>query len=178
MKRNMFLTVGVAAVLSVTSLVASAGLVGSTVNQCGNSAFGGSVTADPASCDPLTAQASPASAVVGAGVEFSLLNSGSRTFDFDDDSLTIVYNAVGSPSPDLWIFEFDFALDGISLIGANVLGLTFTSSANRLGVLIGAPLVNGTAVLKIQTSVVPEPGTFVLAALAGLILLQTRRRRR
>lgn len=175
---NTFIrTLAAASSLAFAAVSAHAGLVGNTVTQCANSVYAGVVTADPAACDLSTAQATPGAAVVGAGVEFSIgLN---RLLDFSDNTLTITYiQPVGSPSPDLFVFDLDIDVLGVSLASLNPLGVSFTFSGSSLGVLIGSPLENGTVVLNIATAgAVPEPTTLALVGAALLGIGAARRRR-
>lgn len=92
--------------LACTCNAASAGLLGTTVSQCADSAFTGPVSADVSLCAPGTVQPIPASALVGAVVEFGI--GGQRLFDFGDATLDVTYiQPVASPSPDLVIFTFE-----------------------------------------------------------------------
>lgn len=159
--------------LACASQFATAGLLGSTVSHCANTAYSGLVSADPSACAPATVQPFPASATVTDAVEFSI--AGNRFFDVSDDGLSIQYvQPVGSPSPDLIIFVLEENISGVSLIGANPLGVSWTFDGNRLGVLIGSPLRNGSVLLRLDTAVepepVPEPGSISLALCALLAL--------
>lgn len=126
------------------------------------------MTTDSAACNPSTAQPTPSSAVVGAGVEFSILSGIHRFLDFSDTALLIDYLNAGSPSADLFIFDLEPTLFGVSIVGANPLGVTFAFLGDKLGVLVSNPLVNGTVTLQfdLQSATVPEPATLPLAALA------------
>jgi hypothetical protein len=171
------LTAGLA--LALCSQFALAGLLGTTVTQCADTAYSGVVTADVTACNPGTVQPGPASALVGAGVEFNI--AGNRFFDFGDDTLTISYvQPVSSASPDLIIFTMEQAVTGITLVSANPLGLSWTFSGNQVGVLIGSPLANGNVILRFgsQAVPVPEPGSLTLAALAFLAMMAMASARR
>jgi hypothetical protein len=178
--KTLFRTLIATAALALASVSAHAGLLGSTISQCANSVYSGTVTADSAACDSATAQANPGSAVVGAGVEFAI--GANRLLDFGDDTLTITYiQPVGSPSPDLFVFDLDLDITGLSLASQNMLDVTFTYLGDRLGVLVGSPLVDGTVVLNIRTgNAVPEPGSLALTLIAAAMLGigATRRGRR
>ena len=167
-----------AATLGLAVASAHAGLVGATISQCANSAYSGTVTADPTACNAGTAQASPNSAVVGVGVEFAIGTN--RLLDFSDSTLTITYTQpVGSASPDLFVFDLNVDIVGLALSSPNPLGVTFTFLGDHLGVLIGRPLENGAVVLNIDTSkAVPEPGALALVAAALLSIGIARRGRR
>lgn len=175
-KHPAYLAAGL--VLASVSHVASAGLLGTSVYHCADSAYAGLVTADPGACDPATVQPIPPLAVVGDGVEFSVPEN--RFLDFADDTLTIRYvQPVGSPSPDLFMFTLQRPVTSVSLAGANPLAVSWTFSGNRLGILIDAPLVDASVTLSVATPAVAvaEPGSLALAAMALLALAVWPRRR-
>lgn len=176
--KSMLRTLSATVTLLIAAASAHAGLVGTTISQCANSVYAGSVTADPTACNLSTSQPGPGSAVVGAGVEFSL--SGNRFLDFSDNTLTITYvQPVGSASPDLFVFDLDMNITSLSLASLNPLGVTFTYLDDHLGVLISSPLENGVVVLNIGTDgTVPEPGSLALVAFALLAVGTSRYRRR
>ena len=167
-------------VLLVTALCymtpASAGLMGTVVNQCADSAYSGTVTADVNDCRPSTAQPVPETATIDDSVEFSLTNSGTRTFDFSDSLLSIYYENVSSPSPDLYIFDFEMDIVDINVLTSN-LGVTATFVDNHLGVLISSPLQTGWAYIEITTSAVSEPAAIalMLVGLAGIAVSRKRK---
>lgn len=165
--------------LACFSQLAMAGLLGTTVSQCANSAYTGVVSVDVSACDPGTAQPVPSSATVDGGVEFNLADN--RFFDFGDNTLRISYvQPVFSASPDLLIFTLEQTVTGVSLLGANPLAVSWTFMDNRLGILIAQPLIDGTVLLQIDAAgaAVPEPGTIGLAMLAMLGLAASVARRR
>lgn len=165
----------VVAALAFTGMSASAGLVGTLVKQCADTVRNvGSVTTDISVC-PSGVQPTPASALVGPGIEFSL---NGRTLDFTDDTLTITYNNVASASPDLYIF-FDLLDDvtGLSLIGSNPLDATWAFISDRIGVQINSPLQNGAVEFRIAFGgTVPEPGTAALVLLPLLAIARQVKR--
>ncbi len=168
----------IALVLACSSGAVLAGMIGTTVSQCTNTAYFDAVTTDIAQCSLFNVAASPLSAVVGDGAEFHA--GGDRFFDFDDNTLTIRYLAgVSSFSPDLIIFTMADSVTALTLISANPLNVTWAFSDNRIGMLIGSPLVAGSVTLRIaQTADVPEPGSIALTGIALLALARVRRNRR
>lgn len=175
MPNKIFRHVFVGFLSALFGFSATAGLIGTSISQCANSVYSGSVTTDTAQCDPGTAQASPGTAVVGAGVEFAI--GSNRLFDFSDNSLTVQYiQPVGSPSPDLFIFDLEGAVTDFALTSLNPLNVTWSISGDRIGILINSPLVDGTVVFRVGTSTVPEPPTVAIVSLALLALARTRRK--
>ena len=168
----------IALILACSASAALAGILGTTVSQCTNSAYYAAVTTDISQCSTVNLQANPLSAVVGDGAEFNA--GGNRFFDFDDNTLTIHYLVgVSSFSPDLIIFTMADPITALTLIGANPLNVTWTFSDNRIGMLINSPLTPGSVTFRIDdTADVPEPGSIALTGIALLALARVRRNRK
>lgn len=170
-----FAQAALGAVFALSASFAHAGLLGTTISQCANTAYTGAVTVDTAQCDVMTIQPNPSTAVVGSGTEFNI--AGTRFFDFDDATLTITYvQPVGSDSPDLIIFSFADLVGDISLVGANTLDVSWMVSGNLAGILVSAPLVDGTVTLRLNANEVPEPSSVMLVGLALFALASVRRK--
>ena len=173
------LRVVLAAAGILASASASASLIGSSISQCSNTVFSGSVTTDLNACDSGTAQAAPVSAVVGNAVEFTV--GSNRLFDFGADTLTISYSPpIGSSSPDLLIFHsIALPITSVSLITGNPLAVTWDFLSDRLAVLVSAPKEGGVVTLQINTrnEQVPVPGVLGLMSIGLAGLLAARRRR-
>ncbi len=161
------------------SFSAQAALLGSSVSVCADSAYNsGSVTANPAVCASGSVQPTPTSAIITEpGVEFSMTNSGTRTLDFTNDTLTISYDNVGSSSPDLFVFEFDDAVSTMTLISLNLLNITTMIDGKFLGVLVSAPSVDSSVTFQFGTTEVPVPAALWLFV-SGLLGLTAVRRRK
>lgn len=112
------------ATLVLVSTCANAGLLGTTVTHCANTVYFGAVTTDVAQCDLASAQPTPATAIIGSGIEFKI--RGNRLFDFSDTALAIQYvQPVASPSPDLIIFTLENTVTGVTLAGSNPIDVTW-----------------------------------------------------
>ena len=155
---------------------AHASLIGTTVTQCANTVYGGTVTTDIANCNLSTAQPTPTSAIIAdPGVEFSLLNSGTRLFDFTDDTFTVTYNNVGSPSNDLYIFEFENIIANLTLLTPDPLGITTALNGNLLGILINDPSAEGRVTFGISAVPVPAAAWLFGSALLGFFGFSRRK---
>lgn len=138
------------------------------------------------------ATATPATFVVGAGVEttFEVEDVTSISADFSDSALTLVLNtSLNQPTWNATSFNglvFDLAAGGpLDIVSAAVdPGTTMAGfdasrvvfDAGRIGInWAGLSYVDGTTVTVNFTSAVPEPSTWALFVLGGILMLAARR---
>ncbi len=163
----------------VAQPAAASTLIGQTVDYCTDSTYAGAVSNDPALCD-FGSVFVAGTATIDASVEIILDQGGTRRLDFFTDTLDIIYEDVGSFSPDLFVVTgFTAPISGITLISPNPLDVTWLYSGGALGVLVGAPLENGIVTLKFSFDggMVPEPATWgMMIAGFGLVGFAARRR--
>ena len=168
MKRLFALLIVASAAFSPA--IARADLIGSTVD--GTLLFTGS----------STNFFSPASVVVGPGIEFSATDSNILyTFDFTETTL-VVTNSTKTPTTEIgFVATFtDPEITELTVLSNTIAGMTFTQSGDVLTVDFaghqGTPVQGdlGTAVAQVST---PEPSTFALLGTGLLGVAGTVRRK-
>ncbi len=97
----------------VAQPAAASTLIGQTVDYCTDSTYAGAVSNDPALCD-FGSVFVAGTATIDASVEIILDQGGTRRLDFFTDTLDIIYEDVGSFSPDLFVVTgFTAPISGI-----------------------------------------------------------------
>lgn len=177
---SSFVIAGLATLTGVP--VSAATLIGQEIAYCTDSTRDGSVSNNPADCDFVSVNVS-GTATIGPAIEIILDQGGVRRLDFFAASLDIIYQDVGSFSPDLFVISgFTAPITSISLATPNPLNVSWVYGGGSLGVLVGSPLENGTVTLSFsfdRGGIIPEPASWaMLIAGFGMVGAVARRHRR
>lgn len=154
---------------SASGAAQAANLLGQTFDYCTNSVYGGAVTTDASACDSGVVFTGGSATVGDPAVEVILDQGGVRRVDLSDLFIDVIYNEAQSASADLFVLTGFTNIAGLTLVGDNPLNLTWTFTADSIGLLVNSPLSNGTTRLQVATrpttGVVPEPGAWALMIL-------------
>ena len=125
--------------------------------------------------------------VVDPGVEFLQAGGGAggtaRDVDLTADTISLIYNGVGSGSPDLFIMSnlnwgiTPGVVTGLTLLTADPFGITTSFTADSIALLVNDPFNNATVTFRILTSHVPLPSMLPMFMLCVFGMLVRCRRR-
>lgn len=165
-------------VITVSGL-ANATLIGQTIYGCTDSTYNsGSVSTDIGLCDAGSVSFETSAVVLENDAEFFL--GSDRVVDFTEDTISLIFTSVGSPSPDLFIFTnlWDafpaIEVIGLELISSNGLNVTTAFNSNSIGLLVNSPRAGDETVTFRILTTIPEPSTIAILGLA-LVGLASRR---